>query len=428
MLNKKLAFLVISVMLVGLLVVPSAMAAKVKIVVGEGGTVYGIEMMKLIKEAFEAQNPDIEMEHQPLVGDWVQKVTAQMVAGNAPDVMMGFGDFYQDWAQRGQFLWLNDLIEKYMTEEELNDFYPTQYAAFAVGDKQFGLPKYAGTVGLYYNMEMFDGAGVPYPTDEWTWDDLIDASKKLTKADESGKKYQWGFQVQPYLDRFAYWIWQNGGLIHPEEEVVGSKLLIDQAPAVEALQVQYDMTWTWEISPKSADMGEQNVWTTFPVGKTAMQYNGSWDIPWLLETAEFEWDAQHLAKGKAGRATMFGTDGYSIYARTKHPEEAWKVLYHIVSPEANRIRMEVRALQPARISIAREYETDSAGAKADKNVKIFVEAALNYARPVPLMKRQGEVNELLNPVLEQIFVLNKTTPEEAIPPIVKEINEMLAED
>src|SRR5437588_657670 len=50
---------------------------------------------------------------------------------------------------------------------------------------QYAIPKDFDTVGLWYNKTMFDEAGLAYPDENWTWDDLYNAAKKLTKPDGS---------------------------------------------------------------------------------------------------------------------------------------------------------------------------------------------------------------------------------------------------
>ncbi|MBZ0309811.1 MAG: extracellular solute-binding protein, partial [Anaerolineae bacterium] len=40
------------------------------------------------------------------------------------------------------------------------------------------------TIAIFYNKDMFDAAGLEYPTAEWTWDDFAAAAEALTNADE----------------------------------------------------------------------------------------------------------------------------------------------------------------------------------------------------------------------------------------------------
>lgn len=47
----------------------------------------------------------------------------------------------------------------------------------------YGLPAFIGTSGLYYNKDIFDRFGVPYPKDDMTWDEIYELAVKLTRQD-----------------------------------------------------------------------------------------------------------------------------------------------------------------------------------------------------------------------------------------------------
>lgn len=73
----------------------------------------------------------------------------------------------------------------------------------------YGVPKDKDNGVLVYNKEMFDAAGVAYPDDDWTLDDMVDASQKI--YDATGN---YGYPA--YLDdQLGYWsyVYQNGGYI-----------------------------------------------------------------------------------------------------------------------------------------------------------------------------------------------------------------------
>jgi len=73
----------------------------------------------------------------------------------------------------------------------------------------YGVPKDKDNIFLVYNKEMFDAAGVAYPDDSWTWDDLVDASQNIHYATGN-----YGYLA--YLDyQLGYWsyVYQNGGYI-----------------------------------------------------------------------------------------------------------------------------------------------------------------------------------------------------------------------
>ena len=73
---------------------------------------------------------------------------------------------------------------------------------------------------LYYNKDLFDKAGVAYPTNDWTWNDMLAAAKKLTlDTNKDGKIDQWGFAVNNIVWVWAGFVWGNGGdILSPDRK------------------------------------------------------------------------------------------------------------------------------------------------------------------------------------------------------------------
>ena len=85
---------------------------------------------------------------------------------------------------------------------------------YKVSDNYYGLPRDFQTIVLFYNKDMFDAAGMAYPTASWTWDDLRAAAKQLT-LDKNGDGIadQYGFSCDLW-DMELCWseaIWAYGG-------------------------------------------------------------------------------------------------------------------------------------------------------------------------------------------------------------------------
>jgi maltose-binding protein MalE len=51
---------------------------------------------------------------------------------------------------------------------------------FTRDGRQYALPKYHGALAPYYNKDLFDQAHVDYPSDYWTHDDYLAATKRIT--------------------------------------------------------------------------------------------------------------------------------------------------------------------------------------------------------------------------------------------------------
>lgn len=419
--TKGLHLLTIGILLLLLIAGNGFGYAKVKIVFSdeaeqrEGG---GFKVFENLVKEFEKQNPGIDVEFQPLVGDYYNRLIAQAAAGTAPDVMVAYGDFGRVLIEKGQLL----PLESYFTKEELSDFYTSQLEAFLVEGHLYEIPKYVSTIALAYNKDLFKGAGVAFPTEEWDWDDFLAAAQKLTKKDASGKYTQWGFHSQPWY--YPYWVWQNGGEVM-DKNFRGTKCLLNEPKALEALQWIHDLTWKYRVSPTSAEVEGKGIFETFALGNIAMGETHSWQLTDILTRAKFDWDVTFLPKGRTGkRASVIFADGYGVYKRTKHPKEAVRFLKFITSPEAEKVMATtVLSLQPSRKSVVPVWDKESAMAKAGKKAYIYSKTA-EFARLDPYFINNAKVAELRSPIFEKVFFLNQMSVKDGVEELVRKIDQL----
>jgi len=368
---------------------------------------------------FEETNPDIKVKFEPAIGDWGQKITAQMAAGEAPDVMVAYGNNARQWMESEQLLPLEDVF----TKDELDDFYEGQLAAFNVNNHLYEIPKYVSCIVLSYNKDLMDEAGLDYPDEDWTWDDFLVAVDKLTKRDASGKPIQWGYRVATsYL---AHWVWANGGE-WMDKDAMGTKILIDQPKAMEALKFNWDILFTHEYAPMPQEVEGVGYFDTFQTGKLGLNEAHSWQVTDYIVRNNFGYDFALLPKGPVERVGHIFADGYGIFKGTKYKDAALKFLRFITSPEAEReMCVSVLGLQPSRKSVAHVWDTESQGAKAGLNVRSFSEMAA-VARLDPYFKHHAKVQEIFNPIWESIWITGSVSLEEGIADLVKRINDYLA--
>ena len=96
---------------------------------------------------------------------------------------------YARLAATGVIAPLDDLIDA--AGYDLSQHYPATITGATLNGQIYGIPELAhpGRTGLFYNKTLFDEAGVDYPDDTWTYDDLLAAAIELTNPDE----LRWGF-------------------------------------------------------------------------------------------------------------------------------------------------------------------------------------------------------------------------------------------
>jgi len=366
--------------------------------------------------SFESEHPNIEIKIQPV--NEASKLLSQMAAGKAPDVINYWQEYLREFFERGQTLNLNPYLDKYMTKEELEDFYPRLLRGFRAQGIQYALPHYTAIMALYYNKNAFDEAGLTYPDKSWNWETFRKAANKLT-IQKGGRTIQYGYHPSGELDRLTNWIWQNEG--HVMDPNRPNHCIADEPATIEALEFLHTLVWEDKavLPPYLSGTGAIGINENFIAGKVAMVYEGNWMLPLYSEQVKFDWDVAHLPKGKT-RATMFGLDGFFIWSKTEHPTESFMWLKKIVSPEANALRQKIMYYQSARKSVAKGFlETFPS-----KNLTVFLEAMEDYARPSILPPRYSEFLQIWRPAIEKSLVLNKVPVKKAITNAVAQINKM----
>ena len=130
--------------------------------------------MQAMCDAYTEHNPDVVIEVQVTSWDeyWT-KLEAATMARQAPDIFWMHTNEILKYADNGKLPDCSGIVET----EHFSDISLSN--ASGSDGKLYAVPKDKDTVGLVYNKEMFDAAGVAYPDDSWTWDTLCEASQKI---------------------------------------------------------------------------------------------------------------------------------------------------------------------------------------------------------------------------------------------------------
>lgn len=309
--------------------------------------------MQAVCDAYTEKHPEVEIEVQ--VTSWSEywtKLEATAISNQMPDIFWMHTNELLKYADYGKIADLTDLYD-----EEDPDFFKDHYSDVSLSNVQgsdgryYGVPKDKDTVGLVYNREMFDAAGVAYPTEEWTWDDLCEASQKI--YDATGK---YGYMAYGD-DQLGYWnfVYQNGGYILAEDNITGG---FDNPQTREAMKFYIDLqkeNWC----PDQNYFAETSPGTAFFSEQGAMFFEGNWNI--LSEMKNYpnmagKWDVAVLpkcpspAKGD-GRATISNGLCYATSATGKNLDLVKDVLRFFGSEEGQRIQGESGAAIPAYIGL-----------------------------------------------------------------------------
>lgn len=312
---------------------------------GSGGVVtltYGVwsqdETMQQLIDAFEKENAGIKVELQ--VNPWTEYWTKLQVGaqgGTAPDAFWMLGDKFQVYAANDQLLPLGDAIKD--AGVDLSVYPEALVDLFTYDGELYGLPKDFDTVGLWYNKALFDAAGVAYPTDQWTWDDVSAAAAKLT--DPAAGVYG----IAAPLNRqegFYNTVAQAGGHI-----IENGKSGYDDPKTQEGLRFWTDLQAAG-VSPTLEQFADTEAVAQFENGSVAMYYGGSFYAQRFYdnESLRAKIDVTVLPQG-AKRATVINGIQNVGFAGTKHPEELKKFLLFLGGKEAAEIQAATGAVIPA---------------------------------------------------------------------------------
>lgn len=314
--------------------------------------------MQAICDAYTRQNPDVVIEVQ--VTSWSEywtKLEAAAESNTMPDIF---------WMHTNQILYysdfgmLADLTDLYDDVDE--NYYSEHYSEISLSNAMgsdgriYGVPKDKDNVCLVYNKEMFDAAGLSYPDETWTWDDLVSASEKIYET--TGK---YGFMA--YADeQLGYWnfVYQAGGYILNEDKTAAG--FTDPA-TVKAMKFYIGLQ-DYDWCPTQTYFAETSPGTAFFSEVGAMFLEGNWNL--LAEMNNYpdmegKWDIAVLpmcpdpASGD-GRATISNGLCYSTAARGKNLEIVKDVLKFFGSEEAQRIQGESGAAIPAYLGLEETWK------------------------------------------------------------------------
>jgi multiple sugar transport system substrate-binding protein len=353
-----------------------------------------------IADEFHAANPNITVKMD--VSEWDSywtKLDTLFAGGTPPDVFAMDAPLFLDWQSRGVLLNLQPYIDA--TPGFLDGFYEQTLSGYKLADGYYGLPRDFQTIVMYYNKDMFDAAGVEYPKEGWTWQDLREMAKKLTvDKNGDGKTDQYGYSCDLW-DMELCWseaIWAYGG------DVISSdytQTLIGEPKAREAWKLFYDMTFVDKSMPDTVAAGEYG-YDLLQAGMVAMWPHGHWSMP-AYKDVEFQWDVAPMPTGPAGQATSVNSAGFVIAKDSKHPDAAWEFVKFAVSQTGQTRLTELGLAIPVLKSVAESpvfLEQDVNGRTI--NQKIFLDS-LEYAHLKPIFKGYTEWSSAIGDGMADIW-------------------------
>jgi multiple sugar transport system substrate-binding protein len=353
--------------------------------------------------AFEAAHPDIDVQYETAsFNDYFTKLQTVIAAGQAPDAFELNYENFVSFANKGALADLGPLLSA-DTGFKTDIYNPTALAAFSEGGKQYGLVESFSNVVLFYNKDLFDKAGVAYPTAEWTWKDELAAAQKLTDSANG----VWGDFAPIQFWEFYKTIAQNGGAMFNADK---TEVTLDSPQNVETLTWMVDKVNKYHVTPTDAEMAGQGDGDLFKAGKIAMLRTGIWMFGDFSANASFNWDIA-LEPGNTAKAHHFFANGVAVSATSANQQAAYEWIKFLTSSkEAVDIRIKAGWELPA-VSDPAYVQGYLDQPKPESREVVF--QALDTAVTPPVINNWNQLTDIVGKELEAAK-LGQKTPQQAL--------------
>jgi multiple sugar transport system substrate-binding protein len=284
-------------------------------------------------EAFAKAYPHITTELIDIPSaDFTQKLSVMLNGGSDVDAFwIKDGDTTKGLVNRGQ---LADL-SAYVQRDSINlADYNGLAERFNIDGKLVALPASTGYYVLYYNKDIFDKAGVPYPSNDMTWDDWEALAKRLSSG--SGNNKVWGALLHTWPACVQNWGVQDGnntimatdyGFFKPYYEM--------------ALRMQ-DAGSLWDYG--SLRTGGIHYSSAFLQGNIATLPMGTWYFSTILDRVKAGESSIHFGiatlphpRGTPAGWTVGSVTPIAINQASKNKDPAWEFVKMVTGDEGAKI-------------------------------------------------------------------------------------------
>jgi multiple sugar transport system substrate-binding protein len=370
----------------------------------------------------EATGRTVEIIPTPGTGtDYETKVRTMLAGGGAPDVIRTNDDFVRFYSSKEQFTDLTPYIER----DGINPadyFEPVwnftvqpngAYTAVSLGNQ----PRL-----IYYNVDLFEAAGVPLPpkdwtADGWTWDDFLATAQQLTIPGE-----QWGALV--YDDTgceqtFAVNNGQTDGIYSAD----GLTFTLAEPQGVEAIQWLADLTLVHGVQPERGLVRETNTGNNlFLQGKVGMIFRTQGTMAYFRNNdISFRFDVAPVP-AKVDQKVEGSLICYAIPTIAENPEGGWELLKFLMGPEGAQVFADRGDFIPGNKAAAATIEPEPG--VSPENLGLFA-TAMNYHVSVNFTEYTEDARNTYRPQLDLVWT-GESTAEEVLTGVRAEVEEILS--
>lgn len=285
------------------------------------------------------------------------KIFALQAAGETPN-LFGF-DIFATWWARGLAYPIDDYLK---TDPGLEgQFFQNMFETYHWQGKKWGLPM-APRFGnmTFYNKDLFDQAGVPYPKidftmKDWNADVMLEKATKLTK--NYGKpEVTFGIDLNPWSPHGLAYLW--GGDTYPQsmyDNGIADHTTVDSEASQAGHQFKLDLIRTHKVSPSASDNKAISILgDPFKTGRLAMTVTGGWSWGSFSDIKAFKWAAAPVP----GKTSVKNSENLNIWMLGNNPkgrDASWEFMKFITTADAMRQWVQITGAQPARPDVLDDW-------------------------------------------------------------------------
>jgi multiple sugar transport system substrate-binding protein len=296
----------------------------------EGGGRFGQQSLSNLVDQFQAGHPDILVEVDTPEGFRGQIGLADMAAEY---------DCFQAMPN------LNDEsiasivnVEPFLAADagtRKEDFYPSVLQQFTYQGQLWGLPGSVTVNVMNYNKDLFDAAGLDYPSLDWTTSDFLDMAVALTTGD--GETAQYGYAPSSFGAEDLVSLMDRMGTEMLDESVDPPRLVFNSPSVVDAFRWYTSLATQYQVEPVFDDSGdfggsERQRQTLINEGQVAMWMGGGgggsrgfggFGGPGGQTDLNLGIVPLPAGPNSAGGSGFQSVDGYFVSAQTEAREACW---------------------------------------------------------------------------------------------------------
>ncbi len=376
----------------------------------------GEDVRQLIPE-FERQNPGVRVRVQQM--PWTaahEKLLTAYVGESTPDVSQLGNTWVPELAALGALEPLGPWVARSAATTQVDDFFAGIWATNVVDDTLFGVPWYVDTRVLFYRTDILARAGYTRPPATWRdWATAMERIKALGAKDQ----YPILLPVEEWAQPVIFGL-QNGASLLRD----GGRYAAFSEPKFREAFDFYISLFRRGLAPTVASQQVANVFQEFASGGIAMWITGPWNIGELRKRLpadlQDDWATTPLPgpQPPGPGASNAGGSSLVIFRRSRHKQEAWKLIEFLTASEQQRRFFHINGDLPARESAWRD--TALAG---DPHARAFLEQ-LRRVRPTPQVPEWEQIATRVAQAAEQV-ARGRRSSEEALADLDHDVNEML---